>query len=51
MGALLDESIRAYPECPPGAWWVPASYGGTAPSPAEAERLDAAERKARLSRP
>lgn len=52
MAALLDASIRAYPERPSGAWWVPASYGGTAPSPAEAERLDAAEREARrLSRP
>jgi hypothetical protein len=30
---------------------VPASYGGTAPSPDRAEQLDAAERVARLSRP
>ena len=51
MGALLDQAIRAYPECPPGVWWLPRSYGGTAPSPAEAEQLDAAEQRARrLSR-
>ena len=31
MSALLDEAIAAYPadEQPPGAWWLPASYGGT----------------------
>ncbi len=50
MSSLLDEAIRAYPEQPPGAWWLPRSYGGTAPGPAAAEQLDAAEQRARLSR-
>jgi len=44
---LLDESIRSYPQHEDGAWWVPASYGGTAPTLEEAARLDAAERQRR----
>jgi 1-acyl-sn-glycerol-3-phosphate acyltransferase len=49
MAALLDETIRAYPadEQPPGSWWLPASYGGTAPTPEEAARLDAEEKRDR----
>jgi 1-acyl-sn-glycerol-3-phosphate acyltransferase len=49
MTALLDEAIRGYPaeEQPPGCWWLPASYGGTAPTPAEALRLDAEEKRRR----
>jgi len=49
MAALLDETIRAYPaeEQPPGSWWLPASYGGTAPTYEEAARLDAEEKRAR----
>jgi 1-acyl-sn-glycerol-3-phosphate acyltransferase len=52
MRALLDETIRGYPadEQPAGSWWLPASYGGSAPTPAEAARLDAAERERRRSR-
>ena len=49
MGALLDAAIRSYPERPPGAWWLPRSYGGSAPTPAEAERLDAAEQRRRAA--
>ena len=43
MARMLDETIRAYPaeEQPPGSWWLPASYGGSAPTLEEAERLDA----------
>lgn len=49
MAALLEQTIRAYPtdEQPPGSWWLPASYGGTAPTPDEAARLDAAEKRER----
>ena len=49
MAALLDETIRAYPaeEQPPGSWWLPASYGGTAPTYEEAARLDADEKRER----
>ncbi|MBU1803436.1 MAG: 1-acyl-sn-glycerol-3-phosphate acyltransferase [Actinobacteria bacterium] len=34
MRGLLDETIRSYPadEQPPGSWWLPASYGGSAPT-------------------
>jgi 1-acyl-sn-glycerol-3-phosphate acyltransferase len=49
MKDLLDRTIRAYPaeEQPPGSWWLPASYGGSAPTPEEALRLDAEERRER----
>jgi 1-acyl-sn-glycerol-3-phosphate acyltransferase len=52
MGRLLDEAIRAYPadEQPPGSWWVPASYGGSAPTLDEAARLDAEEKRRRAER-
>ncbi|GAA4705238.1 lysophospholipid acyltransferase family protein [Nocardioides conyzicola] len=52
MTALLDRTIRDYPaaEQPPGSWWLPASYGGSAPTPEEALRLDAAERQRRAER-
>ena len=52
MGELLDETIRAYPtdEQPPGSWWLPASYGGTAPTLEEAEALDAAEKRERAAK-
>ncbi len=49
MADLLAATIRAYPsdEQPPGSWWLPASYGGSAPTPEEALRLDAEEKRAR----
>ncbi len=49
---LLDEAITAYPadEQPAGSWWLPASRGGSAPSPEEAARLDAEEKAARAAR-
>jgi 1-acyl-sn-glycerol-3-phosphate acyltransferase len=52
MHSLLDETIRAYPEQeqPPGSWWLPASYGGSAPTPEEATRLDAEEKRRRAAR-
>jgi 1-acyl-sn-glycerol-3-phosphate acyltransferase len=50
LSALLGDAIRACPQHEPGAWWVPASYGGTAPTLAEAARLDAEERVARAAR-
>ena len=47
MSELLDRTIRDYPaeEQPPGCWWLPASYGGSAPTPEEAARLDAEEKR------
>ena len=52
MATLLDRTIRDYPadEQPPGSWWLPASYGGSAPTPEEALRLDAEEKRARAQR-
>lgn len=42
MSALLTEAQRDYP-APAGAYWVPHRLGGSAPTPAEAKRLDEAE--------
>lgn len=50
MDELLDECIAAYPDKEPGAWWLPASYGGTAPTLEEAERLDREEKRRRAER-
>ncbi|HEY8092351.1 MAG TPA: lysophospholipid acyltransferase family protein [Acidimicrobiales bacterium] len=47
MSRLLGEAIRGYPQHEPGAWWVPASYGGSAPTLDEAAKLDAEEKRAR----
>lgn len=51
LAALLDETIRGYPadEQPAGSWWLPASYGGSAPTPEQAEQLDADERRSRAA--
>ncbi|WP_110207154.1 lysophospholipid acyltransferase family protein [Nocardioides daejeonensis] len=52
MTDLLDRCIREYPaeEQPPGSWWLPASYGGSAPTLEEAERIDAEEKRKRAER-
>jgi hypothetical protein len=50
MAEMLDDTIRAYPEQPPGAWWLPAAYGGSAPTPEEADRLDREELARRAER-
>ena len=49
MSRMLAEVVADYPtaEQPPGSWWVPASMGGTAPTPEEALVLDAAEKRER----
>jgi 1-acyl-sn-glycerol-3-phosphate acyltransferase len=49
MSTMLDETIRAYPEMPPGAWWLPRRYGGSAPTREEAAALDAAEQRERAA--
>ncbi len=42
LADLLDETLRAYPRSrAAGAWWLPASWGGSAPEPRVAARLDA----------
>ena len=52
LAALLDDAIAGYPaeEQPAGSWWLPARFGGTAPTPAEATRLDAEEKARRAAR-
>jgi 1-acyl-sn-glycerol-3-phosphate acyltransferase len=52
MDRMLAETIASYPaeEQPPGSWWLPASYGGSAPTPEEALRLDAEEKRERAAR-
>ena len=52
MAAVLDDAIRSYPaaEQPPGSWWVPARYGGSAPTLEEAARLDEEEKRERAAR-
>ncbi len=52
MSDLLDRAVRDYParEQPPGSWWLPQRYGGTAPTLAEAVELDATEKAERAAR-
>ena len=52
MASMLAETIRDYPadEQPPGSWWLPAEYGGSAPTLEEAARLDAEEKRQRAER-
>ncbi|MDN5745201.1 MAG: 1-acyl-sn-glycerol-3-phosphate acyltransferase [Nocardioidaceae bacterium] len=52
MKVLLDEVIAEYPDAEkaPGSWWTPARFGGSAPTPEEAERLDKAELRERAAR-
>lgn len=52
MARMLDDTIAAYPDAeqPPGSWWLPARLGGSAPTPEEAERLDAEEKRQRAER-
>ena len=52
MNRMLDETIRRYPadEQPPGSWWLPATYGGSAPTMEEAAELEAEEKRERARR-
>lgn len=52
MESMLDRIITNYPadERPPGAWWVPQAYGGSAPTLEEAEAMYAEERRLRAER-
>lgn len=52
LEALLDRAIKEYPadEIPDGAWWMPASYGGTAPTLEEAAQLEADEKRRRAEK-
>lgn len=52
METMLDRLIRNYPEDerPPGAWWIPKEYGGSAPTLQEAADMYAEERRLRAER-
>lgn len=50
MAALLDETLARYPDKPPGAWWIPARLGGTAPTLAEAEAIEERVRAEKAAR-
>jgi 1-acyl-sn-glycerol-3-phosphate acyltransferase len=46
MAVMLDDAIGHYPQRPSGpddTWWLPARHGGTAPTLAEATRMDRQE--------
>jgi len=49
---LHAEAIDWHPaeEQPPGSWWLPASRGGSAPTPEIAAQMDAVEKEARAKR-
>lgn len=49
MSRLLDETIRGYPDMPAGAWWLPRSYGGSAPDTKQAEQMHRDERRKMLA--
>jgi 1-acyl-sn-glycerol-3-phosphate acyltransferase len=52
MSGMLEESIRDYPqdEQPPGSWWLPKRFGGSAPTLEEAAQMDADEKAQRAAR-
>jgi 1-acyl-sn-glycerol-3-phosphate acyltransferase len=53
MAGMLDDAIARYPQRPSGpddTWWMPARLGGTAPTLAEATRMDRLELLERAKR-
>ena len=53
MAVLLEEAIESDPYRPAGPddkWWLPASEGGTAPTPEEAAILEKAEVEERIAK-
>jgi 1-acyl-sn-glycerol-3-phosphate acyltransferase len=52
MEAMLDRLIEGHPEHeqPPGSWWLPARFGGSAPTLEEAAAMYAEERRLRAER-
>lgn len=52
METMLDRLISQYPaeQRPEGAWWLPHTHGGSAPTPKEADRMYAEERRLRAER-
>lgn len=52
MSRMLEQTVADYPaaERPPGAWWVPARLGGSAPTLERAAEMDAEEKAERARR-
>lgn len=52
MIELHEEALAWHPaeEHPPGSWWLPASRGGSAPTPEVATQMDTVEKAARAAR-
>ena len=52
VAGCSTRSIASYPadEQPPGSWWLPKRFGGTAPTLEEAAELDAEEKRQRAAR-
>ena len=52
MSAMLEKAVGEYPaeEQPPGSWWLPAKYGGSAPTPDRAAELDREELRERAAK-
>ncbi|HEX4189431.1 MAG TPA: lysophospholipid acyltransferase family protein [Marmoricola sp.] len=52
MESMLKRLIESHPadEQPPGSWWLPASHGGSAPTPEQAATMYAEERRLRAER-
>jgi hypothetical protein len=53
MRGMLDDVIARYPQSPSGpddTWWMPARLGGSAPTLAEATRMDRVEAVERAKR-
>jgi hypothetical protein len=50
MSQLLDRAITTYPQHEEGAWWVPRSYGGSALSRDEANKVERTEARERAER-
>ncbi|WP_310961768.1 lysophospholipid acyltransferase family protein [Nocardioides terrisoli] len=52
MESMLAGLIDSYPDADraAGAWWMPASHGGSAPTPEQAAQMYAEERAARAAR-
>jgi 1-acyl-sn-glycerol-3-phosphate acyltransferase len=52
MVELFDEVMAEYPadEQPPGSWWLPARFGGSAPTLEKAAEMDMAEKRERAAR-
>jgi 1-acyl-sn-glycerol-3-phosphate acyltransferase len=50
LTAMLDETIARYPDVEPGAWWIPARLGGSAPTPEEAAEIEERVRREKAER-